>query len=246
MTRVVRGQIAALAYLRRHAVSPFIPSSWIRATTSVSGSLRTLVFTKRWTKRLGLSLAMDCRMRWRSIFSSTNKIAFCSARPETAASGQSLFDGSGLWGLCVPIPLQARISQFPGDHVRMNATGAKHHTVHNVGCLPESGNQGHISERGITQFGSEFFNRSYPIADMRKVRRKNGANGRSNIEGKVARVATNERWAASEFQLGSNSANDERMTNGNVMLMLMIEGQHPTPINREQAWWNALSSTRWQ
>jgi hypothetical protein len=116
----------------------------------------------------------------------------------------------------------------------------------NVGCLPESGNQGHISERGITQFGSEFFNRSYPIADMRKVRRKNGANGRSNIEGKVARVATNERWAASEFQLGSNSANDERMTNGNVMLMLMIEGQHPTPINREQAWWNALSSTRWQ
>jgi hypothetical protein len=26
-----------------------------------------------------------------------------------------------------------------------------------------------------------------------------------------------------------------------LMLVLMIESQHPTPINREQAWWNALS-----
>ena len=35
---------------------------------------------------------------------------------------------------------------------------------------------------------------------------QNGANGRSNIEGKVTKVATNERWAASESQLRSRNA----------------------------------------
>src|SRR5438094_9455929 len=43
---------------------------------------------------------------------------------------------------------------------------------------------------------------------------KNGANGRSNIEGKVARAATNERWAASEFQWSARHARHERIRAG--------------------------------